>query len=388
MDKPSIFRCIGKKLAMGAVILLSGLFLCARGQVETKTIDGIPHVLNPLKPLKGTVKLDVECVRTINPFDQPDVGLKMVLFSRDESGNVILFDPNGAEGHRYGADGKYLGLLTKKGQGPGEFSPMQGYWTVFHGSDIWIYSMQKVAHFDGTGKLLKEQTLRHSFDAPVEPGRYLSRDAKASDERTQLWTLRLVAFDMDGAEKDVDLLHAENIEMIRNPAAQGAFGEEWGTPRFFFTGDASLKRVYCGLNTKYSISVRDYEGHQVRVIEKAYEYIKVSRSDVKELLPWAFKNEGSKWALSAFPDRLVAIKDVKTLPKGGLAVYRVSGVKKFEIDVFDTQGRFLYTLIPPPDVKMGEAQFFSNGFATVDEAGDFPIYREYRVKNLPELFGK
>jgi hypothetical protein len=92
--------------------------------------------------------------------------------------------------------------------------------------------------------------------------------------------------------------------------------------------------------------------------------------------------------LSAYPDRLVAIKDVMPLPKGYLAVYRVSGVKKFEIDVFDTQGRYLYALVPPPGVKMDRAQFFSSGFGTIEDAEDYPLYREYRVKNLPEVFGK
>ena len=92
--------------------------------------------------------------------------------------------------------------------------------------------------------------------------------------------------------------------------------------------------------------------------------------------------------VSAYPNRLIAVKDVKPLPKGYLAVYRVSGVKKFEIDVFDPQGRYVYALIPPPEVKMDEAQFFNFGFGTVEETGDSFAYREYRVNNLPEVFGK
>ncbi|MGZ4886467.1 MAG: hypothetical protein ACXVJK_01945, partial [Candidatus Aminicenantales bacterium] len=349
----------GKKwISLGMMVFSAVAFLGAQAKVEIKTIDGIPHVLNPAKPLKGTVQLEVERMRTIDPYAQADVGMRMVRFSRDEAGNVILYDPNGAEAHRFGPDGKYLGLLTRKGQGPGEFSPMQGYWALFHGPEIWIYGGQKVAHFDATGKFLKDRILKHGFDAGVEAGRFLSRDSEATDEKTQIWRLRLVEFDMDGAENAVDLLRAENIEMIRNPSVQGAFGDEWGTPRFFFAADSSLKRVYCGLNTKYQISVRDYAGRTLLVIEKPYDYVKVSRADVEKLMSWALKNERSKWILSAYPDRLVAVKDVKPLPKGYLAVYRVAGVKKVEIDVFDPKGRYLYALIPPGDVKMDEAQFF------------------------------
>ena len=379
----------GKKwISLGMMVFSAAAFLSAQSKVEIKTIGGVPHVLNPAKPLKGTVQLEVERVRSIDPYEQPDVGMRMILFTRNDAGSVILFDPNRAEGHRFGPDGKYLGRLTKTGQGPGEFSPMQGYRVLFQGPDIWVYGGRKVARFDGTGKFLKDRILKNNFDAGVDAGRVLSRDSEATDEKTQIWTLRLVEFDMDGAEKTVDLLQAENIEMIRNPSVQGAFADEWGTPRFFFAADPSLTRIYCGLNTKYQISVRDYAGRTLLVIEKPYDNVKVSRADVEKLMSWALKNERSKWILSAYPNRLIAVKDVKPLPKGYLAVYRVSGVKKFEIDVFDPQGRYVYALIPPPEVKMDEAQFFNFGFGTVEETGDSFAYREYRVNNLPEVFGK
>jgi hypothetical protein len=43
--------------------------------------------------------------------------------------------------------------------------------------------------------------------------------------------------------------------------------------------------------------------------------------------------------------------------------------------------------MPPTDVKMDHAYFFSSGFATVEQDGDYSVYREYRITNLPEVFG-
>jgi len=108
-------------LSLGIILLFAAALVAAQEKVEFKTIDGVPHALNPAKPLKGTIKLEVKRMRTINPYDQSDVGMRMIRFSRDPAGNVILYDPNRAEGHRFGADGRYLGLLTKNGQGPGDF---------------------------------------------------------------------------------------------------------------------------------------------------------------------------------------------------------------------------------------------------------------------------
>ena len=82
----------------------------------------------------------------------------------------------------------------------------------------------------------------------------------------------------------------------------------------------------------------------------------------------------------------MAIKSVKTLPRGYLAVYRVSAPKMFEIDVFDPEGKFVYILKAPDEISMEEAHFYNFGFSTLEIRDDFRFYVEYRIKNLPEIF--
>ncbi len=202
-----------KRALTWACLIVAGVFLYAgQEKVETRTIDGVPHVLNPAKPLKGTINLEVERTRTINPYDQPDVGLKMIVFARDSSGQVILYDPNGAEAHRFASDGKYLGLLTKKGQGPGEFSPMQGYYVNFYEPDIWVFGGRKAARFDGQGRLIKDKVLTSPYYEGVDAQRFFTVDVKWNEKKDQIRTLKLIGFSMDGGEeKAVDILQAENI---------------------------------------------------------------------------------------------------------------------------------------------------------------------------------
>jgi hypothetical protein len=379
---------IMKRAMAWACLIVAGIFLyAAQEKVEVKTMDGVTHILNPAKPQKGTVKLEVERTRTINPYDQPDVGLKMIYFCRDAAGQVVLYDPNGAEAHRFAPDGRYLGLLTKKGQGPGEFSPEQVYLVNFYEPDIWVFGGRKVARFDGQGRFVKDKVLSNDYSAGVEANRFLTVHSTWNEKRDQLRTLKLIEFSMDGEEKAVDLLQAENIGMIRNPNGQGGFGEGWGTPNLFYLADPAKKLIYCGLNTEYKIQVKDYTGKNVLVIQKSYEPIKAKRADVEKMMSWALKNESSKWMIAAYPDRFIAITNIKLLPKGHLGVFRVSGPGTFEIDVFSPKGDCLYALIPPTDVKMDRAYFFSSGFATVEQDGDYSVYREYRITNLPEVFG-
>jgi hypothetical protein len=152
--------------------------------------------------------------------------------------------------------------------------------------------------------------------------------------------------------------------------------------------DPERSRILCGLNTEYKIQVKDYSGKNTMVIEKAYEPIKARRADVEKLMSWSLRDEGSKWMIAAYPDRFVAITNIRLLPQGHFAVFRVSGPGMFEIDVFSPEGECLYALIPPDGVKMDEAVFFSSGFALIEPDGDYSVYREYRIKNLPEVFGR
>ncbi len=378
-----------KKIIIIVIFLMVGSVIYAtQNLVETKIIDGIPHVLNPTKPLKGTINLQVERTRTIDPYEQPDVGLRIIFFSRDEVGQVILYDPNGAEAHRFSQDGKYLGLLTKIGQGPGEFSPRQGYFVHFFSPEIWVFGGRKVAQLDSSGNLIKDRVLRNNFYAGVDDQRFLSIDVKWTEKKDQIRILKLVEFSMEDEESSVDLFQAVNIGTIRNPNGQGAFGETWGTPNFFYIANPTQRRVLCGLNTEYKIFVKDYSGKDTLVIQKEHENVKAKKADIKKLMSWALEEERTKWMISAYPDRFIAIRDIKVLPKDYLAVFRVSGAEKYEIDVFSPKGEYLYVLIPPPEVTIREISFFSTGFATIEQAEDYSVYREYSITNFPEVFGK
>jgi hypothetical protein len=310
------------------------------------------------------------------------------LFSRDEVGDVILFDPNQAEGHRFGPDGDYLGLLTKKGQGPGEFSQWQGYRAYLLDSKIWVFGGQKVALLDAGGRLLREKTLKNRCESCVDSSHFLSRASSRAENSEPTEIVKLVRFNLEGEESAVDLFESTNVGMIRHPSRQSAFADQWGTPRIFAASDMTMKRVYCGLNTEYKIWVKDYSGKDLLVIQKDHKNAKAGRADVEKIMSWAVKDEGSRWMLEAYPDHFVAIMNVLPLPKGYLAVIRVKGAEAFEIDVFDPSGRYLYALIPPVGFKADKTQFFATGFAAIEESEDSFVYREYRVKNLPEVFGK
>ena len=61
-------------------------------------------------------------------------------------------------------------------------------------------------------------------------------------------------------------------------------------------------------------------------------------------------------------------------------------MRKLEVDVFDPEGVYAYALQPPRDMSFEYASFHDRGFAVHEDEGDFQIYSDYRVTNLPKIF--
>jgi hypothetical protein len=380
-----------RTLALGIIVICAGAIVAAQDKTEFKTIDGVPRAINPAKPLKGTITLEVERTRTINPYDQSDIGLRSFRFSRNASGNVILYDFIGAEGHLFAPDGRYLGPLTRQGQGPGEFNRQMGYYPSFQDSGIWIFGGSKVAHFDVTGSFLKERTLKNRYSSMIDGGHFISLVVSFDPKKKRTQTPLLITFDMDGAENAIELLPAEgdNFGIIVNPnGVSPGIVEGWATPNYFFAADPARKRIYCGVNLEYKIRVKDFSGKDFLIIELPYKAVKIGRKDIEILMPGIGKSEMLKWVISAFPDRLAAIKAVRPLPKGHLGIFRITGPNKTELDIFDPEGRYLYAVKQPAELRIDDLQYFASGYATIEQDGDYSVYREYRIKNLPEIFGK
>ncbi|MCP5106016.1 MAG: hypothetical protein GY950_21710, partial [bacterium] len=85
------------------------------------------------------------------------------------------------------------------------------------------------------------------------------------------------------------------------------------------------------------------------------------------------------------PERFCAIFAMVTLPNRHLAVYRLTGPRLYEIDIFDAQGQYVYQLKFPENLKYVTESFYGNQdrLTLVAAVDDRDICREYRIKNLP-----
>ena len=377
-----------KKFFYLSLILLLAFSGCKKTEeesVQIEVIDGIPHVMNPELPLKGTVILKLDKGLEIDPYKYEEIGMRTFNHVRDEDGEVILFDSSQSEAHRFDGRGNYLGNLVRLGQGPGEFPQYAGLRIHFMNGQIWATGSPKWAKYDKSGHYLGEQKLELMPKIFVDDHWSIATKSKTIEGDTQQRQVVLVDLSaQEDTEGEINLYEETREWIIRR--GRSAFGDDWATPAIYCDYSAFNRNVFIVLNLNYEIYVKDLEGKTQRVIERAYENVKVGSKEKEILAEWALQRESSKWILDAYPDTLAAIKSLKVLPRGYLAVYRVSGPKMFEIDVFDPEGSFVYILKVPDAISMEEARFYSFGFSTLETKDDFRFYVEYKIKNLPEIF--
>ncbi len=372
------------------ILVLSLFFYCGpkEGKVERIMVDGVTHIMNPEKPLKGEVQLDIEKTLEINPYLFEEVGLRRFSFIRDIDGEVILFDSIRAEAQRFNRNGEYIGSFFRKGQGPGEFQLRRMFNVCFMNNQIWATGDMKFAKYDKSGKFLYERRLSYRPAVFVDENTFfISKTERNEEGRSKKISLVNLSSDKDGESSVIDFFQEENVGWIQRNDTSDGFTDLWGTPDIEYAYDQENQKLYFGLNTEYKIYVKNLKGEILYAIEKFYKHVKINLKDKKKLLPWALKDEFGKWALSAYPDTLVAIKDIKILPKGYLAVYRVSDIETVEVDVFDQEGRFVYIMKAPEEVSLERVKFYNFGFALKETQEDgLEVYAEYKIKNLPDIF--
>lgn len=357
--------------------------------VKIVEIEGISHVMNPSSPSKGTIVLDLEKTFEIDPYEQEEVGMKVVRYRRDSDGEILIFDPNRAEVHRFNGKGDYMGNLVRAGQGPGEFTRAQNLIAHYMNDQIWATSLFKVARFDKQGNLLEDKKLPlgafHVIDVLVDESHYIAQSSEKSDEGR---VRSVILVDFSGEERRTQVEYYRTIqEWSISDSVQGrTFNASGVTPEILYTFNKATKNIAVGLNMEYTIAVKNLQGNTQYVIERPIKLVHLSIEDKKKLIKWDLDTEFKKWQLSVFPNTMAAIQEISALPKGYLAVSRITGPDEVEVDVFDPDGKYIYILKTEPGVSLDGAEFIDFGFGKLEERDDLSIYVEYRIKNLPEIF--
>ncbi len=358
--------------------------------VRREIIDGVVHLKNPEQPLKGHITFEIERIRELNPYDTEEFGLGWIDFKRDFDGEVMLYYSTGSEVHRFDRDNKYLGYLTREGQGPGEFPRYQSLKPFYINNQIFVTGHLKLARFDKDGNFLNERKTGQYPRIFVDENRFFIEKSERRDgSRTK--SIILINMNSETIENfnETIFFQKENVGRIEKKGSSDSYSNPWGVPDILYSFDSFNQRMFVCLNTEYKIYAKNLSGETEYVVEKPFNKVNLTEGDKKEILTSYFQSEPDKWHVDSFPDTLVAIKNIKSLPNGYLAVYRVVSINEYEIDIFNPDGHYVYSVSPLENIPLDGVKFYDFGFARIKTKEDgFMVYEEYAIQNLPEIFDK
>ena len=382
-------------LFMAALLIVSCRKNGGDSSFRVESIEGIRHVFNNGEPAKGKISLEVEEILRIDASEIDPANPPLFQAAvKDENGNLYLADTQNVRVCRFDSAGRLVAQFLRKGQGPGEFPRFGDIQVV--GDRIWVIGNWplKVAQFTPEGGLINEWTF------PSFRNFYLRTQVIAEDEFLTVSyrggtngqdSIRVSALINSKEEFLRQYYEAENAGILRIRTGQRegpaiASTNPLVAADIHHAYDRESKTVFVCNNREYEITAKKLDGTARMVIHKAHRKIELDQSakdQILQMIAPRIPPEARPPALEQLPAELHAIWSLAVLPGGHLAVTRITGLDSVEIDLFDREGRLLYTILPSPEIPdLRNVTIFKNTVGVIFDEETRTIYGEYRMKNL------
>lgn len=345
----------------------------AWGEITVDTLaDGTIHVLNPGTGLWGEEPAWrlVEDVRIgAVEGEGPDVFGQIRGVAVDSRGRVHVLDAQAHELRVFRPDGTHLRTLGGRGEGPGELS--QPFGLGIDGSDrVWVADWNnRYTVWDSSGALAGTRarpfvvfpfmtTFGFDGDRLIE-----SSTLGTGDEESRPALIRLSLEDEVADTFPVPRFEPEVYALMEGGLMRMAATVPFspGQSRALGQGD----HYWMGTGDRYRLHRVRLQGDTVRIVEREYERVPVTRAERDSALGTPFlrrmREEGGEVDPARIPDHKPAFRSLQVEDRGYLWVVlpNPAGEEGTRLDVFDPEGRYLgqlrsdrtMRLYPPPVVR-------------------------------------
>jgi len=366
-----------------------GLFLILLAWTESpaqkiRTAGGVTVVSNGKKPVavKGQptrIKLTEEL--SFGSSANPDESLSQVsMFVVDGDGSVLALDFKEQKIKVYDKTGKFLRLIGKPGQGPGELGMASGIQLMADGTLVVEDAVnRRLALFKPSGEFIKNISMTGSLGLVNilldDKGNFVGREMGLSEGNAKMF------FEVKKFDSNLKpLFTLDKTEFTVPIPGSGAKMNILDMISGYQIDPAG--NIYYGRNVDYEIKVYSPEGKHFRTIQKEYDRVKVTQADIDEMLermPSTVPGANIKDMIS-FPEYFPPYQSFLLDDRGRLYVRTFTKGKakrEYEIDVFDPEGRFIAQFITESDLRLwkaGEAY----GIEETDEG--YQVIKRYSVQ--------
>jgi len=373
-----------RKITLVVLGLLLAFFAWSESLAQKiKTVDGVTVVSNGKKPvpLKGqSAKIKLVEELAIGGGGNPDQAFSQVsTFVVDEEGGIFALDFKDQKIKVFDRTGKFLRLIGKPGQGPGELGMASGIQLMADNTlVVEDATNRRLALFKPSGEFIKNISTSDKLGLVNilldGKGNVIGREMGLAEGNAKMF--------FEIKKFDADLKPLFTLDKIEFPIPIPGSGTKMNILEMISAYQFDpAGNIYYGRNADYEIKIYSPEGKHIRTIKKEYDPVKVTQADIDEMLERIPNVAGGVNIkdMFSFPDvfppfQLFLLDDqgrlyVRTFTKG-----KAKG--EYEFDVFDAEGKFIAQFITKSDLRLWKAGK-AYGIEETDEG--YQVIKRYSV---------
>ena len=355
---------------------------------------GITVVKNPEKPIyrNDVFSLKEELALGKKERNEKHMFYLLTDMDADSSGNIYVLDSEDVNIKVYDPKGRFLKVISRKGQGPGQLSnPVDIYVDDKDLLYVCDSGNNRISIFNGQGDFVSSINFKEYSAGKIiginPRGGIILRVDKTSLESSMSFITRSYFINMYSDRFDFK----KNLYSISVPIMQhfrkGEKGIALSIPyqkELCWTLDSS-GNVYIGESQTYEIQVFSPLGKQIRRIEKEYEQSKVLKPDIENYVKEQFKFDKKErifWSMTIKQKlRVPAHKPVFEkffFAEDRLFVLRSENGNKERsfLDIFDSEGKYSWKM----RLKIRPWIWKNNKIYSVEKDEDgYHVVKRYKV---------
>jgi hypothetical protein len=372
-----------KRVLIVTAILAVCLFIRPALAQKIKTVDGVTVVSNGKKPVpvKGqSAKIKLTEELTIGGGSNPEEAFSQVsFFVMGDDGMIYALDIKDQKIKVFDKTGKFLRLIGKLGQGPGELGMASGIQLMAENTLVVADATnRRLALFKPSGEFIKNIPMSGTLGLANilldGKGNSIGQEMGFAEGNARMF-LEIKKF-------DANLKPLFSLDKIEFPIPIPGSGAKINVLEMMSIYQFDpMDNIYYGRNANYEIKVYSPEGKHVRSIRKEYDPVKVTQADIDEMLariPNVTPGVNLKEMIS-FPEYFPPFQFFLLDDQGRLYVRTFTKGKtkgEYEIDVFDTEGKFIAQFITKSDLRLWKAGK-AYGIEETDEG--YQVIKRYAV---------
>jgi len=361
-----------------------------------ETIDGIEFVHNGAEPLHPDSDVRFEEDLSILPEDEEGniILYQPYSYTINEAGSIYIYDSQDPAVKVFNPEGRFIGTIGRKGQGPGEFQSVSRIVCVPGKRLLTLDGDQnRISLFTDEGSFIGSHNFQNSSsEIFFAADSFFARQERTVQPGTSSWTwkrtLAVKAFDYEGQELfSYGKFQARQSGFVNEEGRQFSFSKPFEVLSVL-VGDPKNARLFHCLNDKYLIEVYDREGRIFRKIDRPYKRLPIKDVDKKSYLD-GFRRRGSSEQDIRLIEKNAEMPDLKPLVTRMLVdslgrlwielseTMEADGSTSWIYDIFDEDGHYVYRIwsdLRPGQIKDGKMYRMDQ-----DEETGHRVLKRYRI---------